>query len=138
MRGVIDLKLQRDSVDRRRVVASLTDGAPSVTEFERLALARVGRGTSLALLRCRLVTGRTHQIRVHLASSGWPLVGDPVYGEPRWTAVENDELRELLRTFPRQALHAWRVGFSHPADGRRVSVEAPLPADLDALQRYLR
>jgi len=137
MHGIIDLALQRHSLDRRRVIATDTGGVPSRTRFERLALARIGRGTSLALLRCRLLTGRTHQIRVHLAAKGWPLVGDPVYGEPRWAGVEHDELRELLRTFPRQALHAWRVTFVHPVDGRRISIEAPLPDDLLLLRRYL-
>jgi 23S rRNA pseudouridine1911/1915/1917 synthase len=133
-RGTIDLRLQRDTADRRRVIASTTRGAPSTTRFERLSTVRIGTGLSLSLVRCRLVTGRTHQIRVHLASSGWPVVGDPVYGEPRWNQVEDGSLRELLRTFPRQALHAWRIAFPHPYGGHQVPIEAPPPQDFATLQ----
>ncbi len=81
-RGTIDLRLARDRGDRRRVVASDTVGAPSLTHFERLARTD-GPDPGVSVLRCRLMTGRTHQIRVHLAARGWPIVGDPVYGEPR-------------------------------------------------------
>lgn len=136
MRGTIDLRLQRDPIDRRRVVVSAARGALSVTRFERMSQTRVGPGVTLSLVRCRLVTGRTHQIRVHLASGGWPIVGDPVYGEPRWKNVEDDGLRELLRTFPRQALHAWRLRFPHPIGGQQVSVEAPAPEDFAELREH--
>ena len=91
-RGDIDLRLARDPADRRRVVASEDRGAPSLTRFERLARV-AAPAAGLSLLRCRLVTGRTHQIRVDLASRGWPLVGDPTYGEPRWSAR-----RRILRS----------------------------------------
>jgi 23S rRNA pseudouridine1911/1915/1917 synthase len=132
-RGSITLRLQRDTVDRRRVVASETAGAPSTTRFERLETTRIGTGVWLSLVRCRLVTGRTHQIRVHLAARGWPIAGDPVYGEPRWEKVEDDDLRNALRTFPRQALHAWRIALPHPFGGHRKAIEAPLPQELAAL-----
>ena len=75
-----------------------------------------------SLLRCRLVTGRMHQIRAHLSAKGWPLVGDPVYGKP------GAEPR-----FPRQALHAWRVAFTHPITAERMEVVAPLPEDMREL-----
>ena len=115
-RGTIALSLARDAGDRRRVV--VTDGgAPCETRYEALDTP-VRPGWSL--VRCELVTGRTHQIRVHLAASGWPVVGDVVYGRA------DAEIR-------RQALHAWRVAFPHPVTGERVSVEAPLPADFRAL-----
>jgi 23S rRNA pseudouridine1911/1915/1917 synthase len=131
-RGIIDLRLARDRGDRRRVVASTTVGAPSLTRFERLARVTAPRG-GLSLLCCRLVTGRTHQIRVHLAARGWPLVGDPVYGEARWSDILDPDLRSTLRTFPRQALHAWRLSITHPMSRDRLDVEAPVPADLDTL-----
>jgi 23S rRNA pseudouridine1911/1915/1917 synthase len=127
-RGRIELRLARDLRDRRRVVASAVTGARSVTEFER-----VSRVAGLALLRCRLVTGRTHQIRVHLAARGWPIVGDATYGEPRWTAIADPALNAALRTFPRQALHAWRVQLCHPVTGEQLSIQAPVPPDLEAL-----
>jgi 23S rRNA pseudouridine1911/1915/1917 synthase len=131
-RGEIDLRLGRDRGDRRRVVGSATVGAPSRTRFERLARVAAPRA-GLSLLRCRLETGRTHQIRVHLASRGWPLVGDPTYGEPRWSEVRDLALAATLRAFPRQALHAWRIGLIHPMTGARVEIEAPVPDDLDDL-----
>ena len=128
-RGEIDLRLGHDPNDRRRIVASATTGAPSLTLFERLA--RVDAG--LSLLRCRLVTGRTHQIRVHLAARGWPLVGDPTYGEPRLSNVTDPTLAAILSSFPRQALHAWRVALTHPVTHERLLLEAPLPRDFEDL-----
>lgn len=223
--GEIDLRLRVDPADRRRVIASPTVGRASVTRFERLAC-----GPGLTLLRCRLATGRRHQIRAHLAARGWPLVGDPIYGAwpgahpeassepsptaeeasssrdysngpapasevsrapfPDWrrsalvpddtcvqrsasnglssassagcppradlhqpspgadgtcvrngdsnrptraTDVSGDTLAETIRGFPRQALHAWRVAFTHPITGAAIRLEAPPPADLRQL-----
>jgi 23S rRNA pseudouridine1911/1915/1917 synthase len=133
-RGKIDLCLARDRGDRRRVVASDTVGAPSVTHFERLARTE-GPDPGVSVLRCRLMTGRTHQIRVHLAARGWPIVGDPVYGEPRWREIVDPALAATLRAFPRQALHAWRLAFVHPITHQRLDVEAPVPADIVRLLR---
>ena len=131
-RGEIDLRLEKDRSDHRRVVASATAGAESLTRFERLARVAAPRA-GLSLLRCRLATGRTHQIRVHLAARGWPLVGDPAYGEPRWEHIADPLLAATLRAFPRQALHAWRVAFTHPMTRARVAIEAPVPRDLEDL-----
>jgi len=131
-RGQIDLRLGRDRGDRRRVVASATVGAPSLTRFERLARVAAPRA-GLSLLRCRLATGRTHQIRVHLAARGWPLVGDAAYGEARWSQVADSALAAMLRAFPRQALHAWRVAVTHPVTHDRLLLEAPVPRDLEGL-----
>jgi len=131
-RGTIDLRLRRDPHDRRRVVASTTTGVRSVTKFERVAAT-----PEVSLLRCRLVTGRMHQIRVHLAASGWPIVGDPVYGEPRWRAISDERLAAALRAFPRQALHAWHLRFPHPIGGEPIAIEAPVPDDMgDLLSRF--
>jgi len=130
-RGTIDLRLRRDPRDRRRVVAA-TDGAPSLTRWERLGRVRAAPA-GLALLKCGLVTGRMHQIRVHLAASGWPIVGDVKYGRPLWRDIADGNLRDALRGFPRQALHAWRLAVSHPMTGAPLRLEAPPPADLQRL-----
>jgi len=132
-RGAIAIPLARDPQDRRRV-APAAGGRSCLTRFERLA--RIGKGQgALALLRCRLITGRMHQIRVHLAARGWPIVGDPVYGGPRWSHVTDPELQAALRQFSHQALHAWRLTFPHPISGARLTCTAPLPADMTALVR---
>ena len=131
-RGTIDLRLSRDPHDRRRVLASATAGAPSVTRYERL-----GRATAppvgLALLACRLVTGRMHQIRVHLAASGWPIAGDAKYGRALWRDIADAELRGELSGFTRQALHAWRLEVRHPLTGWPLRIEAAIPADMHRL-----
>jgi 23S rRNA pseudouridine1911/1915/1917 synthase len=127
-RGEIDLRLARDRRHRRMMVASTTAGAPSITRFVRLA-----RGDRLSLLRCRLITGRTHQIRVHLAARGWPLVGDRVYGNPGALPSADPEVTTAVRAFPRQALHAWRMTLTHPVTRDRLSVEAPVPPDIERL-----
>jgi 23S rRNA pseudouridine1911/1915/1917 synthase len=112
--GTIALALARDPLDRRRVVPS-AHGAPSETRYEVRASSPHG-----ALVRCELVTGRTHQIRVHLSARGWPIVGDPVYGR-------TDE------RIARQALHAWRVSMPHPVTRAPMVFEAPLPDDMATL-----
>ena len=133
-RGAIELRLGRQPGDRRRVVASRTEGAASLTRFERLARVAAPRA-GLALLRCRIVTGRMHQIRVHLAARGWPIVGDEKYGSQDDRRISDPALAAAVRGFPRQALHAWRVAFAHPITRQRVQIEAPVPEDLDALLR---
>jgi 23S rRNA pseudouridine1911/1915/1917 synthase len=133
-RGDIALRLRRDPDDRRRVVGSARDGAASLTRFERLA---VHDAPPLALLRCELLTGRMHQIRVHLSASGWPIVGDRKYGRATVAQSADSEIAgdsgiaEAVTTLERQALHAWRVSFIHPFTGEHISVTAPLPQDLD-------
>jgi len=130
--GRIALRLSRDRIDRRKVAASEHTGAESLTQFVRLGHVSAPR-VGLTLLRCRLVTGRTHQIRAHLAARGWPLVGDPVYGEPRWTRIVDPQVADALRAFPRQALHAWRLALTHPVTRSRLDLQAPLPQDMQRL-----
>ncbi len=101
----------RDPASRLRM-AVVTSGKPARTDVQRLHL---GQGVSAVL--CRLHTGRTHQIRVHLSQAGLPLVADTLYGGRPALQME------------RPALHAWKLGFKHPADGRRLDFEAPFPAD---------
>jgi len=113
--GSISLPLGRDRADRRRVVVTET-GAPSETRYEVVATLH----GDASLLRCELVTGRTHQIRVHLASRGWPILGDALYGV-------------TSATITRQALHAWRVRLPHPISRQPLDLEAQIPPDMRSL-----
>ena len=91
-----------------------------------------------ALIECRLLTGRTHQIRVHLSHAGHPLIGDPVYGTRSGRAAARlGPAGASISAFPRQALHARLLGFTHPATGEKLRFESPLPADLAELKRNL-
>jgi 23S rRNA pseudouridine1911/1915/1917 synthase len=126
--GRIELKIDRDPADVKRRIASRTSGRDSVTLYRRLAEA-----AGVSLLGCRLVTGRTHQIRVHLQAAGMPIVGDPLYGEPRWKGIGDEAIAAACRDFPRQALHAWRVAFVHPVTGESLEIVAPVPEDLAGL-----
>lgn len=117
--GVIRLPLARDVSDRRRVTVQPT-GAASETSYETVVAAE-----GWALLRCELVTGRTHQIRVHLSARGWPIAGDRQYGTPH-------------AALTRQALHAWRVEMLHPLTRTPMTIGAPLPADISEAFPLLR
>jgi 23S rRNA pseudouridine1911/1915/1917 synthase len=136
-KGEVTFSIGRDPRDRKKMKAfrPLSDGLPAgVREARTLyAIEREWFPLGLTLLRCRLVTGRTHQIRVHLAASSLPIVGDPVYGNPRYPRVREAALKKRLLEFPRQALHAERVAFHHPVTQELVEIVAPLPADLAGL-----
>ena len=112
--GSIALPLARSAEDRRRVVVAAT-GQHSQTDYEVLSTVN-----GYSLVRCELVTGRTHQIRVHLAARGWPIAGDASYGETH-------------PALTRQALHVWRVSLPHPLTREPLQFEAPVPRDLLAL-----
>jgi 23S rRNA pseudouridine1911/1915/1917 synthase len=136
-KGEIALAIGRDPRDRKKMKAFKEAKPPSIREARTLyELVREWPAANLALLRLRLVTGRTHQIRVHLAAIGCPVVGDPVYGRPRYEKVKDPALKRALQEFPRQALHAERVTFRHPSAGTEMTLEAPRPEDLrDLLSR---
>ncbi len=131
-KGRIDFGILRDPRDRKRMAASKSSGRAATTLYEILSESSASF-SGLTLLKCTLVTGRTHQIRVHLKALHLPIVGDPTYGSPRWKGIRDETLRELCRTFPRQALHAWRLTLKHPATGDRMTFTAPLPPDVTRL-----
>ena len=130
--GVVDAAIARHPTERKRM-AVVASGRPARTLYwVREPLA------GCALLECRPVTGRTHQIRVHLAHAGHAIVGDPVYAGRQWRTLADPEAAAACRSFPRQALHAWRLTITHPATGEPMTFEAPPPADLEALLDALR
>jgi 23S rRNA pseudouridine1911/1915/1917 synthase len=130
--GVVDAPIARHPTERKRM-AVVPGGRPARTLYrvrERFA--------GCALVECRLVTGRTHQVRVHMAHIGHALVGDPTYSGRQWRSIANREAAAACREFPRQALHAWKLTVAHPASGEVMTFEAPLAADMTALLATLR
>lgn len=130
--GVVDAPISRHPRERQEM-AVVRSGRAARTLFhleERFAGA--------CLLSCRPVTGRTHQIRVHMAHVGHALVGDQVYAGRQWRNLPNGAAQAACRDFPRQALHAWRLTIPHPASGGLMTFEAPVPGDLAALLAALR
>jgi 23S rRNA pseudouridine1911/1915/1917 synthase len=131
--GKIDGAIGRHPVDRTRMAVRDT-GRPAVTHYTVMERFRAH-----TCVKVMLETGRTHQIRVHFAYSRHPLVGDPVYGgRLALPAGASEALREALRGFRRQALHAARLELLHPVTGADLEVEVPPPADFQALLRVLR
>jgi 23S rRNA pseudouridine1911/1915/1917 synthase len=123
--GVVDAPLARSAANRKKIaIVEGSRGKRAVTHWKRLEPLRES-----TLLECRLETGRTHQVRVHMASIGHPLLGDPVYG--RSGKTHGKLLKEL--SFERQALHAAELGFTHPVTKHRLSFSSPMPADMQEL-----
>lgn len=122
--GRIEGNIGRSPVNRQKMAIVTTGGKPAVTHYR---LIKPLFGGKASWVECQLETGRTHQIRVHMTSIGHPLVGDKVYGKvPKGTP-------EILRLFPRQALHAGVLGFIHPTSGKYMEFSAPMPEDMSLL-----
>jgi 23S rRNA pseudouridine1911/1915/1917 synthase len=132
--GRIEAAVGRHPSDRKKMSTRSNRGRCAVTKWRVRE-----RYNEAALLEVDIETGRTHQIRVHLAELGYPVIGDAVYGKPGWiNAVKNPASRRLMKNFSRQALHAWRLSFCHPATGERMEFFSPLPADMAELCDSLR
>jgi 23S rRNA pseudouridine1911/1915/1917 synthase len=133
--GEIAANIGRSTANRKKM-AVLGEGRGR-SALTRYRIERTFRADA-ALLECRLATGRTHQIRVHLAHVGHPVIGDPVYGTRAGrTVAKANPVGAEIAAFPRQALHARRLGFEHPVEHRRLEFDSPLPADLGCLQASL-
>ena len=133
--GSLEGPIGRDPRARKRMAVVVRNGKPALTHY-RVAQ---GFGVAAAELECRLATGRTHQIRVHLAHFGHPLIGDPVYLRRRPAASQHlaEPARGLALDFPRQALHAETLGFSHPVSGEALFFRSPPPEDFQQLRHAL-
>lgn len=137
--GVIEAPVGRHQIDRRRMSVTPFSSKDALTEFQVAERFQVA-----SLLRMKLKTGRTHQIRVHLSYFGHPVVGDPDYGGRKKEILLEigkgyaEAFQKILEIMKRQALHAYRLTFTHPLTGKEVSLEAPIPDDITRLLNYLR
>jgi 23S rRNA pseudouridine1911/1915/1917 synthase len=133
--GTVDEPIGRHPTQRKKMAVLYSESAkPAMTDYRVLERFRAH-----CLLQVKLHSGRTHQIRVHMAHIRHPVVGDPLYGgRLQIPAGCSDALREALRNFRRQALHAFRLGFEHPVTGAWIEWEAPMPDDMEQLLSVLR
>ncbi len=140
-KGTIDANLARSNANRQKIAVVRTSGRHAVTHWQvKERFGPEDEPALASLMECRLETGRTHQIRVHMAHIGHPLIGDQDYGAGFKTKVNRLEepLKSLVGNFPRQALHAGLLAFAHPVSGETLRFESPYPADFDELLRALR
>jgi 23S rRNA pseudouridine1911/1915/1917 synthase len=138
--GAIDAPIGRHPQHRTKMAVRPRDGRPAVTRYRVIeSFPAASERPAASLVRCQLETGRTHQIRVHFAHIGHPLMGDATYGGGFRTAASrlDDDAQAALSALARQALHAAELGFRHPATGEDLRFSSPLPADLQRLSDAL-
>ena len=129
--GKIETQIGRDPHNRLKMAVVTFGGKEALTHVKVLE-----RYAAHSYIECALETGRTHQIRVHLREAGHPLAGDPVYGNPRHPC--SPETKTAVKQLARQALHAYRLSFTHPETGETIQFESPIPADMYHLLSVLR
>lgn len=130
--GEIDLPIGRDRRDRKKISPRSDLAREALTSYEAVA-----RWSEFSLLNVRIHTGRTHQIRVHLADIQHPIIGDELYAGRRWRGVNNQQMAKKAKNFGRPALHAWRLAIVHPRSGETMQFEAPEPRDMATFIRML-
>jgi 23S rRNA pseudouridine1911/1915/1917 synthase len=131
-RGTVEAPIGRDPRDRKRMAVT-TGGRNAITDYEVTERLR-----HASVVRCRLRTGRTHQIRVHMKHLGHPIIGDPVYSGPQWRGIPDKKVQRILASLERQMLHAARITFVHPRTGNALTIESALPAEMRAVIEVLR
>ena len=148
LKGTVTTYIGRSPKDRKKMaVVSEESGRQAITHYQSIEtfgeISKVEARPAAALIECKLETGRTHQIRVHMAHLGCSLIGDPVYGRHRGIKATGrgeafDHATQLARKLTRQALHAASLGFVHPVTGENIFVESELPGDLRDLRAALK
>jgi 23S rRNA pseudouridine1911/1915/1917 synthase len=140
--GIIEGQIGRSPFDRKRMAVLRGGGKLARTRYRVLETFGADARPLASLIECRLETGRTHQIRVHLTHLGHPLIGDPTYGRarqaPRPKTTEEEVAFAAAANFPRQALHAFVLGFQHPSLHKTMRFESPWPSDFAGLVEALR
>lgn len=134
--GTITANIGRSKRDRKKMTVVQAGGREAVTHYK--ILSQFGDG-AVSLVECKLETGRTHQIRVHMSFKGYPIIGDKDYDRKRFHSLGGleEEACEAIRTFPRQALHAYALAFIHPETKETMQFEVPLAADMVGLLERL-
>ncbi|MAF94425.1 MAG: RNA pseudouridine synthase [Rhodospirillaceae bacterium] len=129
--GKVEGLIGRSPANRKKMAVVKKGGKPSLTRYRVLAAV----GAAASLVECRLATGRTHQIRVHMASLGHPVVGDPLYGGGTKRRLKNapETVRLKISNFNHQALHAFLIGFTHPSSGVIMQLKSELPSNFNEL-----
>ncbi|MEJ8473023.1 RluA family pseudouridine synthase [Roseibium algae] len=141
LKGTIDANLARSHTNRQKIAVVKTSGRHAITHWQvKERFGPEDQPPLASLMECRLETGRTHQIRVHMSHINHPLIGDQDYGAGYKTKVNRleDPLKSIIADFPRQALHAGLLAFAHPVSGETLRFESPYPADLEQLFRALQ
>ncbi len=135
-RGSIEGDIGRNPADRKKMALVKTGGKNALTHYKTEEIFP----PVASLIECRLATGRTHQIRVHMASTGHSLIGDPLYGRPSASLLRGlpGDIKNILTRFPRQALHARHISFIHPSKNEEMNFSSPLPPDLIDLLSLLQ
>ncbi len=140
--GLIESQIGRSPFDRKRMTVLRSGGKTARTRYQVLEKFGPVERPFASLIECRLETGRTHQIRVHLTHLGHPLIGDPAYGRtrtaPRPKTLAEEKAFTVAADFSRQALHAFVLGFQHPGLHKTLRFESPWPADFAELVEALR
>ncbi len=131
MSGRIEANIGRSLYDRKKMAVLQGKGKPAVTHYKTIK----SFGGAASLIQCNLETGRTHQIRVHMSSIGCNLIGDQVYSKAKKSSLKfgNDDVKNYVNNFPRQALHAASLGFVHPVTAEKLQFSSDFPADIQEL-----
>ena len=134
--GCVDANIGRSPYDRKKMAVLVNGGKRAVTHFKVME----NFGGVASLIKCNLETGRTHQIRVHMAKLGHNLLGDKVYTKAKKVnkASLSDEMKKYIYDFPRHALHAQSLGFVHPSTKEKMFFDSPIPDDMQELIERLR
>ena len=138
--GVIEKNIGRNPRNRLEMQVMVEGGKSAITNYETLEVFTGSKFKPISLIKCKLETGRTHQIRVHMASLGNPIIGDSVYGNisKQLSQVEDKEVKAMLSNVKRQMLHSKNIEFEHPVSKKIIKYEAPIPEDMQEVIDFFR